>query len=371
MAHCLHSLRTPETTKTGKEENDPMKTGRLLPPLVLALLAPARAAAESEAAPVPRDSVVLRQTGVPSRARVAESPGIGTLQTGARAAAYSVELPQVARLQGTAFFRTAVDIANNTTNGGVTAQIQYSYTCTACAAGGFFRTTPLTIAFAALDNFHTDDIVQYLDQQGLLVPQAVNGSVGTLLMTFNNLPSANGWEGTALARLYNRVVETDPSQGTIGYAFSASLFFESAHQTLAGTIRDTTPAALANNPQGSQRTNIGIRNTDIVGGSGDRRVTVDVTFYDVTEGSPTNGSRVGNAITFDGLLPGEVRLAGNVFSLAQIPANISSVIAFADVRSPTVSSPTIEGFAVVIDNDATDGSYFDFRCADNPYTCGF
>lgn len=350
-----------------------MKTGKLLPMLVLALLPPAaRAAAESEAAPVPRDTVVLRRTGVvvgaPAQLGASGTPRMRTLESAAPAAAYSVELSQVARLQGLgAFYRTAVDITNNTSNGGVTARIQFSYGNPACA-GNLCRTQQLVIPLAALDNFHTDDMVQYLDSRGLLVAGAVDSAVGTLLITFENLPTANGWEGTAVARLYNRVDELDPTLGTIGYAFPASLFFDSAHVSVGGVVRDTSPAALANNPQGSQRTNLGVRNTDIAGT--DDPVTLDVRLYDVTEGSPTNGQQVGNTLAVPNLLPGEVRIVGNVFSLAQVPVNVSQAIAFFDVRFPTAFTPTIEGFIVVIDNDTQDGSYYVMFCQDSPYTCG-
>lgn len=359
-----------------------MKTGRLLPLIVIALLAPAsRALAEAESSTAPRETVVLRQAGIPTAARVPAIPAMGTLQKGAANAAYSVELSQVVRLQGLAFYRTAVDLTNNTTSGGVIARIQFSYANAACAAtGGICRTSPFVITLAALDNFHTDDMVQYLDSQGLLASGAVNSAVGTLLITFDNLTSNNGWEATAVARIYNRVVEADPSQGTYGYAFPASLFFESAHQTLVGTVRDTSPAALANaSIQGSQRTNLGIRNTDIdapAGSTSRPAVSVLITFYDVTPGNATNGQRVGNAIPVVGMAAGEVRIAGNVFSLAQIPSNVSSAICFIDVTDPVpvpgvLTSPTIEGFIVTIDNKTQDGSYYEMKCADPAFTCGF
>lgn len=361
-----------------------MKTGRLLPLIVIVMLAPAsRALAESESTPAPRETVVLRQAGIATAARVPAGPAIGTLQKGATSAAYSVELSQVVRLQGLAFYRTAVDLTNNTRSNGVTATLQFSYANAnpLCASsGGICRTSKFVITLAALDNFHSDDMVQFLDSQGLLLSGAVNSVVGTLLITFDNLPSANGWEATAVARIYNRVVEADPSQGTYGYAFPASLFFESAHRTLVGTVRDTSPAALGNaSIQGSQRTNMGIRNTDIdapIGSTSRPPVSVLITFYDVTPGSPTNGHRVGNALPVVGMVAGEVRIAGNVFSLAQIPSNVSSAICFIDVTDPVpvagvLTSPTIEGFIVTIDNKTQDGSYFEMKCADPDFACGF
>jgi hypothetical protein len=351
-----------------------MKTRQLIPVAIVALLAPAiRASAQSQALPVSRDTLVLRQSGVRTAERV--PGGIGTLGTSAPHASYSVELSQIPRLAGlSAFYRGAVDITNNTTNGGVVARIQYSYANAACP-NGFCRTQVFPITLAGLDNFHSDDMVQFLNDQGLLVPGAVDDAVGTLLITFDNLPDNTGWEGTAQARIYTRVDEANPALGTIGYAFPASLFFESAHETTLATIRDTAPAALSGGTQGSQRTNIGVRNTDINGSlfpGSNRAVTAQATFYDVTPGSPTEHQLVGNALTFPNLVPGQVALGGNVFSLAQIPDNVSEAIVFVDVVSPTpsASSPTIEAFAIVIDNTTQDGSYIEMKCGDVSFVCG-
>jgi hypothetical protein len=347
-----------------------MKTRKLLPVALFALLAPGfRASAQSPE--VSRDTLVLRRTAVPTMARV--PGGLGTLGTNAPKASYSVELSQIPRLAGlSAFYRAAVDITNNTTNGGVVARIQYSYANAACQ-NGFCRTQVFPITLAGLDNFHTDDMVQFLEDQGLLVAGAVDNAVGTLLITFDNLPDNTGWEGTAQARVYTRVDEANPSLGTIGYAFPASLFFESAHQTTVATIRDTTPAGLSTGTQGSQRTNIGVRNTDINGSlfpGTNRAVTAQASFYDVTPGSPTEHQQVGNVLTFPNLVPGQVSLGGNVFSLAQIPDNVSEAIVFVDVVNPSANSPTIESFAIVIDNTTQDGSYIEMKCGDTGFTCG-
>ena len=349
-----------------------MKIGRLAPLAVLVLVAPAASAlADDKVAAAPRQPIALRVGR-----SVAAEIGLGPQSKQAVAAAYSVELPQIGRLPGAnnAFYRTAVDITNNTTNGGVTATIQYSYANAACA-NGFCRTQPLAIALAALDSFHTDDIVQYLDQNapaGPLVQGAVDNSVGTLLINFTNLVSANGWEATAVARLYTRVDENNPALGTIGYAYPASLFFESAHETSVGIARDTSTPALAGGTQGSQRTNIGVRNTDIH--VTNQPVSVLLTFYDVTEGSPTNGQRVGNTLAANNLLPGQVAILGNVFALAAIPDGVSQCIVFVDVNpAPTVFNvPTIESFIVTIDNITNDGSYYDLKCGDSnaAATCG-
>ena len=350
-----------------------MKTRKLIPVALLALLAPAtRVSAQSESTSAERDTLVLRRTGVPTAARV--PGGFGTLGTNAPKASYSVELSQVARLQGLAFYRSAVDITNNTTNGGVVARIQYSYANAACP-NSFCRTQVFAITLAGLANFHSDDMVNFLDTQGLLVPGAAASVVGTLLITFDNLPDNVGWEGTATSRLYARLIESDPSSGTIGYAFPASLFFESAHETTVATVRDTTPAAVSGGVQGSQRTNIGVRNTDINGSlfpGTNRNVSGQITFYDVTPGSTTLHTNVGNALSFNNLIPGQVVLVGNVFAAAGIPQNVTEAIAFVDVTNPTpsASSPTIEAFAVIIDNVTQDGSYIEMKCADVGFFCG-
>lgn len=353
-----------------------MRTRRLLPLAVLALLVPAsRMFAGDATGPTPRDGIVLRRAEAAPKA-----PGaIGTESANA-VFTYSVELPEVARLQGAgAFYRTAVDITNHSDNGGVTATVQYSYNCTACTPTGFFRTSTFVIQLAARDSVHFDDMVQELDDRGLLTAGAVNGAVGGLLVRFDGLPSTIGWEGSAVARLYNRVDENNPALGTIGYAFPASLFFESAYQTAVGIARDTTPAALAGGVQGSQRTNIGIRNTDVhAPPSSNRPITLDVSFYD-----PATGNKVGNDLVAQGLLPGEVRIIGNVFSTAQIPQNISQVLVFVDLTSPAVvlpignpvtnqPSPTFEAFIITIDNVTSDGSYFEMKCGDPrvPTSCG-
>ena len=94
----------------------------LIPVAILVLLAPAiRVSAQSESTAA-RDTLVLRRTAVPTMERV--PGGLGTLGTSSPKASYSVELSQIPRLQGlSAFYRAAVDITNNTTNGGVVARI--------------------------------------------------------------------------------------------------------------------------------------------------------------------------------------------------------------------------------------------------------
>ena len=69
--------------------------------------------------------------------------------------------------------------------------------------------------------------------------------------------------------------------------------------SLVGTIRDTRPAPTV---AGALRTNLGVTNTDVNGTSAP--VNVQLSFYDVTENSPTNGQEVGNRININDLAVG-------------------------------------------------------------------
>jgi hypothetical protein len=294
---------------------------------------------------------LLAETAQVERAGIVRQSPTGTT--------YSVEVPVLARVQGTAFFRTSIDINNNTSKNGVTAQFQFSYTCVAASCspvGGFYRTSLQTVTLQGLGNFHQDDFIQYLDAQGLLVPGAVQGTIGTLLVTFANLNTSNGWEGTVVARTYNRLNEADAASGTVGFAYNASLFFESADTTLVSYGRDTK-----SNPTiaGKLRTNLGVRNTDI--NATNQNVTVVVTCYDTV-----SGSRVGNAVTLTGIQPGEVRQISDLWATAGIPSTVNSVIIFVDNPSPTATSPTFEGYATIVEGQTTqDAAFFEARCADS------
>ncbi len=310
----------------------------VLASVVLGLAASPLAAANSK----PSTRIVKRN----APAADATAPRV---ETKATAAAYSAQVNIVTRVQGTSFFRTAIDITNNTNTDGVVAQVQYCY-----SFGGVFQCTQSQdIGLASLDNFHTDDMVQYLGTLGVLVPGAETASFGTLLVTFQNLPSNFGWEGTVTARTYNPIDQSNPNAGTVAIAYPGSLFFESANSTLVGTIRDTIPAPTE---AGALRTNLGITNTDL---NGVGPVNVALSFYD-----PVTGQAVGNVLNINNLQPGEVRQINNVFVAAAIPTSVESLITFADITSPSSGFPTIEGYINILDDDTKDGAYFEMKCAD-------
>lgn len=290
----------------------------------------------------------------------------------ATAFAYSVELPIIQRT-GVAFgadkglvvdqltlfsvaLQTSVDLINNTNQNGVAASYQFSYNCVATACvpqGGFYRTTVQVAILPALGVFHQDDFVHYLATLGVLQPGADQGAVGTLLVTFSNLPSARGWEANAIGTTFSPAVANSPFQTNSAYAYNASLFLDSAETTVIGFVRNTTASPTV---EGSLRSDVGVRNTDINGTN--QNVTVNLSFYDTV-----TGQRVGNILALANIRPGEVRLVADVWAAAGIPPSVTSAIVFADAQNPSLNSPTIEGFVLI--SEVTSGPRFlTMLCAD-------
>jgi hypothetical protein len=297
-----------------------------------------------------------RHTRVVSRPSLAATGQPASLvpKAATAAASYSVQVNIVTRVVGTALFRTAIDITNNTATDGVVATVQYCFTQNSvfqnCTAGQ-------SLNLFAYGNFHEDDIVQYLGTLGVLPPGADQASFGTLFVTFDNLPSNNGWEGTVTARTYSACAQCTQTPGTVAIAYPGSLFFESSSGTLVGTIRDTTtvspiPAA------GSLRTNLGVTNSALYDAT--TPVSVQVSFYDTD-----TGTRVGDFLApTHALQAGEVFQFNNVFTLAHIPADVTSCIVFIDVLNPASATPaTIEGYINILDGGTQDGAFFEMRCA--------
>ena len=314
--------------------------------LVSAALALAPAVSLAEAG-----SGLKRQPRAVSRPGPAGSAQIGRRVGDATAEQYSVQLNIVTRVVGLALYRTAVDITNNTGTDGVTASFQYCYTL-----GGVFQECTLSqdLLLHEFDSFHTDDIVEYMGSLGLISPAAADNSFGTFIVLFTGLPSNNGWEGTLTGRTYNAADNANPDAGTVAIAYPGSLFFESATGSLVAIVRDTT---LNPTEAGSLRTNLGVTNTALY--------TLDdvdfaITFYDVA-----TGQVVGNALVPNhALAPGEVYQFNNVFSAANIPADVESCIAFIDITSPQGADPlTIEGYVNILDGGTNDGAYFEFKCS--------
>ena len=312
------------------------------------------------------DAVTARARVVPHSANAADCT-----------TSYSAEVPVLARVQGTAFFRTMVDILNNT-NKSITASYQYSYACvpTSCGGNNFFRTPVVQLNIPALGDFHQDDFIGYLGTvtaggNPVLQPGG-QFSIGTLLVTFDNLPSCDGWEANVVSRTYNHLDETTPSSATVGFAYNASLFFESAHKTLVGTARDTKGSSTTT--AGKLRSNVGVRNTDI--NSTNQPLNLVLSFYDIA-----TGQKVGNDLPISNLQPGQIVQFSDLWATANIPSTTNQVVVFVDNPTGTLSTPTFEGFVTIIDGGSAtggvtagiatqDAAYFELRCGDGPTICG-
>ena len=250
-----------------------------------------------------------------------------------------------------AYLRTSVDISNNTSTDGVSAQLQYCYS----TAGAFVGcTNPVSVSLGHFDNFHQDDVVGYLASVGAVPQSAVNDSMGTLLVTFFDLPTLQGWEGTVSANTYNRVSEVDPQRGTVGCGVVPSLFFESSLTTVVGTARDTVPSPSAD--AGSIQSSLGVHNTDAKGTG--QPVSVNVTLYD-----PSSGAQVGNVIPLNNIAPGELRVVDDLFTAAAVPTSVTTAIVFVDTTNTGTNSPTIEGFILDQDTNSLDTRYHEMLCA--------
>jgi hypothetical protein len=264
------------------------------------------------------------------------------------------QLNIVTRVQGTSFFRTAVDVSNNTTNNAQHVQLQYCYTVN----GVFVKCSdPYVLTLAAFSTFHNSDIVGLFGDQGLIPTDAAAASFGTLFAFFDHLTSQHGWEVTLSGRTYSDYSATDLTLGTLAIAYPASDYSQSASQQLVGVVHDTRA-----NPtvEGALRTNLGVTNTDInVVGA----VNVTITFFDTTDGSPTKGLMVGNVLAMNGLQTGEVRQINDVFGAAHIPSGVTdAMVVVAVANSP--AHATIEGYINILSAGTQDGAYNALTCMD-------
>ena len=325
-----------------------MKRFRVVTVVTAALALMAAAASPAETGPSLR-----RLPRVVSRPAQGGSVQAGQRVGEATAAGYSVQLNIVTRVVGASFYRTAVDITNNTSTDGVTASYQYCFTL-----NGAYQscTNAQAILLHNFDNFHQDDIIDYMNTQGQLPPGAGDASFGTFIVTFSNLPSNNGWEGTVLGRTYNAADNADPAKGTVAIAYLGSLFFESSQGTIQAIVRDTVPAPT---DAGALRTNIGVTNTGLNNDPG-TSLNFAITFYNTD-----TGAIVGNQLVPPHPIQvGEVFQFNDVFTAAHIPTDVTSCIAFVDITSPQGAKPdTIEAYVNVLDAGTNDGAYYEFKCS--------
>ena len=185
----------------------------------------------------------------------------------------------------------------------------------------------------------------------------ISASFGTLFVAFNNLPSNNGWEGTVTARTYSSCAQCTNPDGHGGHRVSgiallrvlqrATRRHDSRHDH---GFADSRSRIAAHEPRRHQHGPV--RHPD----SGQRAGQ----FIDAA-----TGAQVGNTLTpTHASKAGEVFQFNNVFTLAHVPADVTSCIAFIDVLNPITATPaTIEGYVNILDGGTQDGAFFEMKCA--------
>src|SRR5438477_1818851 len=121
---------------------EPMKRLIAFAILSAALAGAPLTAASPAAGRMPVARAVSPRSGIARKSTAALCNGI----------CYSAEVAVVTRVQGTAFFRTSIDISNNLTNQSILATYQYTY----ISNNQIFHTAPQPITLLALSNFHQD-----------------------------------------------------------------------------------------------------------------------------------------------------------------------------------------------------------------------
>ncbi len=291
--------------------------------------------------------------GIAANGTLRRAQGIHPIAGGPNLAAIA-QLNIVTRVQGSAFFRTAVDVSNNTTVD-VPAQLRYCYTSNSVFAG---CSDAYALTLAAFSTFHTEDVVELFGSNGLIPASAAASSFGTLFAFFSHLPSQQGWEATLSGRTYSNYSATDASLGTLAIAYPGTDYSASAGHELLGVVRDTRK-----NPtvEGALRTNLGITNTDInVVGA----VNVTIEVIDATDGSPTRGLLVGQVLAMNGLQTGEVRQINDLFGTAHVPDGVTTAKVVVGVVNSPVGA-TIEGYINILSAGTQDGSYIPLTCRDD------
>jgi len=320
----------------------------LLAPLALAVVAvPAGAVSLSNVPAVHREASSARRLAA-TPAAVTQAIGIG------------LNLDVVGRIPTTdTLFKTAVDIANNTTSdtqvdayfsgliGGAHVDITVGIAATGIVQQG-------TANMAHLSVFHSDDFIDDLRAAGYITQTEENGSIlGSLFVVFNS-PSAGLFDqigqGSVQARFYS---END--QGTIGVSANGHELTESEPTSIVGIARDTQGEA--DTPQ--LYTNFFINNEGYAASDGSivaNPVTVKLTGY-----SSVTGAKVGESGTI-AIGPFETVGVSKVFDA--VHGNHSTddtLIVFVDIIS---GNSAISGLSSLNDAGTKDPSAAQLRPAD-------
>jgi len=254
--------------------------------------------------------------------------------------AFNVDLPVVTHVQGaSATFYTSLDVTNHTT---ATTGVSFEYISSDLAVDAV-GSLP---ALGPHGNFHTDDVLTYLANQGFITAAQGASGFGTMLITFSNPTFTTGTEASATARVFNYL--NSGQTPSVGLAYRGIPLTTNGSHTLSTIIQDTTTSG-PGTP--SILTNLGLEDVGINdAGTVDRNpVNIQLTFYD-----PATGAQVGQQPTIT-LQSGQVTQLNNVWGAYGLPPATHNVLVVATETSGTAQ---IRGYVSLKDTGTNDGSFF-------------
>lgn len=255
-------------------------------------------------------------------------------------AGFSVDLPVVTRVQGaTTFFYTALTVTNNSA---ASTDVLFEYISadyTVDASG------ILVAGLAGHASFHTDDLIQYLADQGFLTADQAASSFGSLLLNFSAAAFTAGTEASAVARIYN--YQTSGQRPSIGFAYRGLVLRQNGTHSVTSVIRNT--AGLTTGPDIS--TNLGLENVGIddTGAINTTPVTIQLSFYDGVTGAAVGGHPSKT------LKSGQIVQINGAWAAFNLPAGTHEVLV---VATQTAGTAQIGGYVVLKDNATNDTSFF-------------
>ena len=196
-------------------------------------------------------------------------------------AGFSVDLPVVTRVQGAStFFYTSLTVTNNsaTSTDVLFEYISADYTVDASGM--------LVAGLAGHASFHTDDLIQYMADQGFLTRRRRPPPSARFCWTSPPTPSTAGNEASAVARIYN--YQTAGQRPSIGFAYRGLVVRQNGKHSVASVIRNT--AGLTTGPDVSTNLGLGERRHRRHRRHHSNPVTIQLRFYDGVTGAP--GRRV-------------------------------------------------------------------------------
>src|SRR5438477_8276957 len=111
-------------------------------------------------------------------------------------ATFSIDMPVVTHVQGaTTVFYTSLDVSNHTA---ASTPVLFEYISSDLAVDA----TGTLAQLGPHGNFHADDVLTYLANNGFITAAQGASGFGTMLLTFTNQAFTTGNEASATARIY-------------------------------------------------------------------------------------------------------------------------------------------------------------------------